>query len=123
MLSILSSLDVSFLNPLIKFIHVLMLTMIRNRSVAYMLTGTAIRMAFAMSLHVESAHDHLPYDVDEIRRTYWTAYLQEVELGLDLGLPISFSKAEMNVPYPKTKVRQDNPSSTRKPGTRYRPVR
>ncbi|VUC22716.1 unnamed protein product [Clonostachys rosea] len=68
--------------------------------VAYILTGTAIRLAFSIGLNIESVHSSLSCDVQEARRTYWMMYIQDFELSLDSGRPFSMSASQMRVSYP-----------------------
>jgi|SRR5688572_27263529 hypothetical protein len=72
--------------------------------VAYILNGIATRLAFSTGLNVESLHSSLGVDVQEARRTWWVIYIQEVELSLDAGRPMSLRTSEMNMEYPTVKV-------------------
>ncbi len=71
---------------------------------AYILTGTATRLAFSIGLNIESEYRFLPFDVEESRRTYWMAFIQEVELSLDSGRPMTFPTSETIVNYPTDQV-------------------
>ena len=79
-----------------------MLTLMKP--VAYILTGTATRLALSIGLHDESLHKSLPYNIEESRRTYWMIYAQEVELSLDSGRPISLPSSHTGVEYPIPQV-------------------
>jgi hypothetical protein len=63
-----------------------------------------MRLAFSNGLNVESLHCSLGFDIQEARRTWWLVYIQEVELSLDSGRPMTLRSAEMNVKYPNVEV-------------------
>lgn len=71
---------------------------------AYVLNGVATRLALSMGLNVESLHSSLGFDVQEARRTWWIIYIQEVELSLDAGRPVSLRSSEMTMSYPTAQV-------------------
>jgi hypothetical protein len=73
--------------------------------VAYILTGIATRLAFSMGLNnVESSHREAGFDLQEARRTWWIIYIQDVELSLDSGRPMSVRSSQMNIEYPAVQV-------------------
>ncbi|EEU33435.1 uncharacterized protein NECHADRAFT_102313 [Fusarium vanettenii 77-13-4] len=69
-------------------------------NLAYILNGLATRLAFSTGLNVESLHSSLGVDAEEAKRTWWVIYIQEVELSLDAGRPMSLRTSEMNMDYP-----------------------
>lgn len=71
---------------------------------AYILTGTASRLALSIGLNIDSVHCTLSCDAEEARRTFWMIYIQEVELSLDSGRPMSLRISEINVDYPADQV-------------------
>ncbi|CAG9950245.1 unnamed protein product [Clonostachys rosea f. rosea IK726] len=73
-------------------------------NLAYILNGVAMRLAFSNGLNVESLHCSLGFDIQEARRTWWLVYIQEVELSLDSGRPMTLRSAEMNVKYPNVEL-------------------
>ncbi|KAF1980321.1 hypothetical protein BU23DRAFT_445114 [Bimuria novae-zelandiae CBS 107.79] len=74
-------------------------------NLAYILTGIATRLAFSIGLNVESLHHSLGFDLQEARRTWSIIYIQEVELSLDAGRPMSLRSSEMNMNYPTVQAR------------------
>ncbi|OJJ82586.1 uncharacterized protein ASPGLDRAFT_59563 [Aspergillus glaucus CBS 516.65] len=70
-------------------------------SLAYTLAGTATRMAFSIGLNVDSNLTSHDWDAEEGRRTWWMIYIQEVELSVDSGRPMSISKSDIIVDLPK----------------------
>ncbi|EXJ75839.1 uncharacterized protein A1O5_00346 [Cladophialophora psammophila CBS 110553] len=70
-------------------------------NLAYTLAGTATRMAFSIGLNVDSNLTSHDWDADEGRRTWWMIYIQEVELSLDSGRPMSISKSDIRVDLPE----------------------
>ncbi|KAI9154777.1 transcriptional regulatory protein [Paramyrothecium foliicola] len=73
-------------------------------NLAYILNGVATRLAFSTGLNVELLHSSLGVDAQEARRTWWVIYIQEVELSLDAGRPMSLRTSEMNMGYPTVKL-------------------
>ncbi|CAH0022521.1 unnamed protein product [Clonostachys rhizophaga] len=73
-------------------------------NLAYILNGVAMRLAFSNGLNVESLHCSLGFDIQEARRTWWLVYIQEVELSLDSGRPMTLRSSEMNVKYPNVEL-------------------
>ncbi|KAI8932082.1 hypothetical protein NX059_010968 [Plenodomus lindquistii] len=73
-------------------------------NLAYILTGIATRLAFSIGLNVETLHASLGFDSQEARRTWSIIYIQEVELSLDAGRPMSLRSSEMNMSYPTVKL-------------------
>lgn len=71
-----------------------------QQTVAYNLNGIAARLAYSIGLNVESLHRSLGFDREEARRTWAIIYIQEIELSLDAGRPISIRSADMNMNYP-----------------------
>ncbi|KAF2844766.1 hypothetical protein T440DRAFT_302203 [Plenodomus tracheiphilus IPT5] len=82
-------------------------------NLAYILTGLATRLAFSIGLNVETLHSSLGFDLQEARRTWSIIYIQEVELSLDAGRPISLRSSEMNMNYPTPKLPMEEESSTK----------
>ncbi|EXA28691.1 hypothetical protein FOVG_19718 [Fusarium oxysporum f. sp. pisi HDV247] len=76
-------------------------------NLAYILNGVATRLAFSIGLNVESLHSSLGVDAEEARRTWWVIYIQEVELSLDAGRPMSLRTSEMNMDYPTVQLPSD----------------
>ncbi|KAM6529342.1 hypothetical protein FALCPG4_007481 [Fusarium falciforme] len=76
-------------------------------NLAYILNGVATRLAFSTGLNVESLHSSLGVDAEEARRTWWVIYIQEVELSLDAGRPMSLRTSEMNMDYPTVQLPSD----------------
>lgn len=72
---------------------------------AYNLTGIATRLAFSSGLNTESTYTSPTFDAEEARRTWWLIYIQEVELSLDSGRPMTIQTVEMDVGYPENNVR------------------
>jgi len=64
--------------------------------VAYIHTGLATRLAYSIGLNVDSSHRALGFDLQEARRTWLILYIQDVELSLDSGRPLSISTSQMN---------------------------
>ncbi|KIW99996.1 uncharacterized protein Z518_10924 [Rhinocladiella mackenziei CBS 650.93] len=73
-------------------------------SLAYNLTGIATRLAFSIGLNIESTYGSAAFDAEEARRTWWLIYVQEVELSLDSGRPMSICMSEMDIGYPTRQV-------------------
>ncbi|KAF9699532.1 hypothetical protein EKO04_002477 [Ascochyta lentis] len=69
-------------------------------NLAYNLNGIAARLAYSIGLNVESLHRSLGFDKEEARRTWAIIYIQEVELSLDAGRPMSIRSADMDMNYP-----------------------
>ncbi|KIX92656.1 uncharacterized protein Z520_11685 [Fonsecaea multimorphosa CBS 102226] len=63
-------------------------------NLAYNLTGIATRLAFSIGLSIESNYRSPAFDAEEARRTWWIIYIQEVELSLDSGRPMSIHASE-----------------------------
>ncbi|KAJ5662653.1 uncharacterized protein N7477_010269 [Penicillium maclennaniae] len=70
-------------------------------SLAYNLAGIATRMAFSIGLNVDSNLTSHGWDAEEGRRTWWMIYIQEVELSVDSGRPMSITKSDIVVDLPK----------------------
>ncbi|KAL6705917.1 hypothetical protein ACN47E_006196 [Coniothyrium glycines] len=68
-------------------------------NLAYVMNGLATRLAFSIGLNVESLYRSLKVDVQEARRTWSIIYIQEVELSLDSGRPMSVRSSEINLDY------------------------
>lgn len=60
------------------------------------MNGIATRLAFSIGLNVESLHSSLKIDVEDARRTWSLIYIQDVELSLDSGRPMSVRSSEIN---------------------------
>lgn len=58
-------------------------------------------MAFSIGLNVDSNLTSHDWDAEEGRRTWWMIYIQEVELSVDSGRPMSISKSDIVVDLPK----------------------
>ena len=58
-------------------------------------------MAFSIGLNVDTKLTPHDWDAEEGRRTWWMIYIQEVELSLDSGRPMSISKNDIDVDFPK----------------------
>lgn len=58
-------------------------------------------MAFSIGLNVDSHLTPHGWDAEEGRRTWWMIYIQEVELSVDSGRPMSISKSDIVVDFPK----------------------
>ena len=71
---------------------------------AYNLAGISTRLAFSIGLNVEPTFGRSGYDTEEARRTWWLIYVQEVELSLDSGRPMSIRGCDVNTNYPLTNV-------------------
>ncbi|EXJ71813.1 uncharacterized protein A1O5_05623 [Cladophialophora psammophila CBS 110553] len=69
-------------------------------NLAYNLTGTAIRLAYSIGLNTNNSPDHLSFDAQEALRTWWMLFIQEVELSMDSGRPMSIRSCDVNVDYP-----------------------
>ncbi|UPX11465.1 uncharacterized protein EKO05_0002071 [Ascochyta rabiei] len=81
-------------------------------NLAYNLNGIAARLGYSIGLNVESLHRSLGFDKEEARRTWAIIYIQEVELSLDSGRPMSIRSADMNMNYPTMQLPVSNESST-----------
>ncbi|KAH9207575.1 fungal-specific transcription factor domain-containing protein [Leptodontidium sp. 2 PMI_412] len=73
-------------------------------SLAYNLAGIATRLAFSIGLNIGSNYGSPAFDAEEARRTWWMIYVQEVELSLDSGRPMSIRTCEMDIGYPSSQV-------------------
>lgn len=71
---------------------------------AYNLTGIATRLAFSIGLNIKSTYNLPGFHAEEAKRTWWLIYVQEVELSLDSGRPMSIRTSEMDVDYPIAEV-------------------
>ncbi len=71
---------------------------------AYILNGIATRLAFSIGLNTESMHSSGRFQVEEARRTWWLIYVQEVELSLDSGRPMSIGTSDMDIQFPVSAV-------------------
>ena len=71
-----------------------------EEAVAYNLVGISTRLAFSIGLNTNSAKRSYTYDDEEARRTWWLIYVQEVELSLDSGRPMSIRSCDIYVDYP-----------------------
>lgn len=83
---------------------------------AYNLIGLATRMAFSIGLNV-AGQGQSPSEtyLDEARRTWCMVYVQEVELSLDSGRPMSLRSCDANVPFLSQRIEDDAVSiSTRR---------
>ncbi|KIW23689.1 uncharacterized protein PV07_11869 [Cladophialophora immunda] len=69
-------------------------------NLAYVLNGLAARLAFSIGIHIESVPANPRFDAEEARRTWWLIFIQEVELSLDSGRPMSVRMSDMTVKYP-----------------------
>lgn len=61
-------------------------------------------MAFSIGLNVDSNLTSHDWDAEEGRRTWWMIYIQEVELSVDSGRPMSISKSDIVVDLPTEDV-------------------
>jgi Fungal specific transcription factor domain len=71
-----------------------------EQTVAYNLVGISTRLAFSIGLNTNSAKRSYTHDDEEARRTWWLIYVQEVELSLDSGRPMSIRSCDIDVDYP-----------------------
>ena len=71
---------------------------------AYNLNGIATRLAYSIGLNVESLHRSLGFDKEEAKRTWAIIYIQEIELSLDAGRPMSVRSSDMEMNYPTVQV-------------------
>lgn len=76
----------------------------KSNLVAYNLAGIATRLAFSIGLNIGSNYGSPAFDAEEARRTWWMIYVQEVELSLDSGRPMSIRTCEMDIGYPSSQV-------------------
>jgi hypothetical protein len=81
-------------------------------NLAYNLNGIAARLAYSIGLNVESMHRSLGFDKEEARRTWAIIYIQEVELSLDAGRPMSIRSSDMNMNYPTVQLPATDQSRT-----------
>ncbi|KAJ4399549.1 hypothetical protein N0V91_009374 [Didymella pomorum] len=81
-------------------------------NLAYNLNGIAARLAYSIGLNVESMHRSLGFDKEEARRTWAIIYIQEVELSLDAGRPMSIRSSDMNMNYPTVQLPTTDQSRT-----------
>ncbi|KAH8801443.1 fungal-specific transcription factor domain-containing protein [Xylogone sp. PMI_703] len=63
-----------------------------NPNLAYNLVGISTRFAFSIGLNLDRYHRSLDIDAEEAKRTWCLLYVQEIELSLDSGRPMSFQK-------------------------------
>ena len=71
---------------------------------AYNLNGIATRLAYSIGLNVESLHRSLGFDKEEVKRTWAIIYIQEIELSLDAGRPMSVRSSDMEMNNPTAQV-------------------
>jgi hypothetical protein len=64
----------------------------------------ATRLAFSIGLNTKSAYDLPGFNAEEAKRTWWLIYVQEVELSLDSGRPMSLQISDMDIEYPTVQV-------------------
>jgi hypothetical protein len=57
-------------------------------------------MAFSIGLNLDPTLASHNWDAEEGRRTWWMLFIQEVELSLDSGRPMSIRKCDISVEYP-----------------------
>ncbi|EXJ71188.1 uncharacterized protein A1O5_06182 [Cladophialophora psammophila CBS 110553] len=69
-------------------------------NLAYILNGIAARLAFSIGLNTASIYSSGRFHAEEVRRTWWLIYIQEVELSLDSGRPMSIRTSDMDMDYP-----------------------
>lgn len=81
-------------------------------NLAYNLNGIAARLAYSIGLTVESMHGSLGFDKEEAKRTWAIIYIQEVELSLDAGRPMSIRSSDMNMNYPTVQLPATDQSRT-----------
>lgn len=81
-------------------------------NLAYNLNGIAARLAYSIGLNVESMHRSLGFDKEEVRRTWAIIYIQEIELSLDAGRPISIRSSDMDMNYPTVQLPPTDQSRT-----------
>ncbi|OBT81483.1 hypothetical protein VE02_09266, partial [Pseudogymnoascus sp. 03VT05] len=77
-------------------------------NLAYNLIGLATRMAFSIGLNV-AGQGQSPSEtyLDEAKRTWCMVYVQEVELSLDSGRPMSLRSCDANVPFLSQRIEDD----------------
>ncbi|RVX74754.1 hypothetical protein B0A52_01031 [Exophiala mesophila] len=78
-------------------------------NLAYNLAGTATRMAFSIGLNLDPTLASHDWDGEEGRRTWWMLFIQEVELSVDSGRPMSIRKSDISVQYPSELQTQSQP--------------
>lgn len=71
---------------------------------AYNLTGIATRLGYSIGLNIESMYGSHSASAEEVKRTWWLVYVQEIELSLDSGRPTSLQISDMNMAYPTDPV-------------------
>ena len=57
-------------------------------------------MAFSIGLNLDPTLASHDWDGEEGRRTWWMLFIQEVELSVDSGRPMSIRKSDISVQYP-----------------------
>ncbi|OBT80547.1 hypothetical protein VF21_00341 [Pseudogymnoascus sp. 05NY08] len=77
-------------------------------NLAYNLIGLATRMAFSIGLNV-AGQGQSPSEtyLDEAKRTWCMVYVQEVELSLDSGRPMSLRSCDANVAFLSQNIEDD----------------
>ncbi|KAH6643575.1 fungal-specific transcription factor domain-containing protein [Boeremia exigua] len=81
-------------------------------NLAYNLNGIAARLGYSIGLNVESLHRTLGFDREEAKRTWAMIYIQEVELSLDAGRPMSVRSSDMEMNYPTVQLPATHESRT-----------
>lgn len=81
-------------------------------NLAYNLNGIAARLAYSIGLNLESMHRSLGFDKEEARRTWAIIYIQEIELSLDAGRPMSIRPSDMDMNYPTVQLPSTDQSRT-----------
>lgn len=66
-------------------------------------------MAFSIGLNVDPRLTSHCWDAEEGRRTWWMIYIQEVELSVDSGRPMSIRKSDILVDLPGDAVQVHQP--------------
>lgn len=72
--------------------------------VAYNLVGVATRMAFSIGLNNDVQKHLQQLDAENGKKTWWMLFVQEVELSVDSGRPISVRSCDAQLSYPGVNV-------------------
>lgn len=86
---------------------------INRRDAAYLMIGTALRMAISLGLHQEVSDQDIDYESREHRRrVWWSTYSMDRLLSVTSGHPLSIQDEDIDVLLPGMNASGDESSST-----------
>lgn len=69
-----------------------------RQTAAYTMLGTAVRIAYSIGLHLKAPDDLPRSDQELANRIWWSLYILDTRLSIDLGRPFAIDKSQKDLP-------------------------